>query len=377
VTITEPNTEPAQLAGVIDADVHPVTKLGWPDLRTYVSQDWARRLGNYANMLKNDRGPAIPLRSLPGASAPADAGQPRSGSDPDRVREVLFDHGGLESAILVPLESLFLAELLVVDETLQLARAYNDYFAEHWLASDPRFGLAIVISPHHPREAVVEIERWAGHPGVVGVVMALTDMLMGRHHYRPIYEAAEAAGLPIITHTGHTPFEGTPTYGGGTPADYVQRHCLVGELAMSNIVSLVFEGTFNLFPSLKCVFSGSGFSWLPHVMWRMDQTWEQLPPSLRSVQEPPSAIVRRNIRLTTGIEEAPERPEAITSVWELCHGEDTLMYGSDYPHWTSGPPIAFAEQLSADRHRAALRERALETFPRLETQLRVAMPAAR
>jgi uncharacterized protein len=369
-------TAKTDLAGAIDADVHPATAAGWSDLRPYLSEDWARRLGNYMNILKNPRGPAIPLPNPPGAAK--NGSGPRLGSEPERAREELFDRRGLEFAILVPLESLFLAELLVVQETLQLASAYNDYFAEHWLARDSRFGLAIVVSPHHPRASVAEIERWAGHPGVVGVVLPLIDMLMGRRHYRPIYQAAQDARLPVITHTGHTPFEGTPPYAGGAPSDYIQRHCLISELALSNIVSLVFEGTFDMYPSLKCVFSGSGFSWLPHLMWRLDQTWEQLPPSSRIVQEPPSVIVRRHIRLTTGTDEAPTEPEAIATVWKLAHGEDTLMYGSDYPHWTNGPPPTFSDYLPTAAQPGVLRERALETFPKVAERLAsAATPAPR
>jgi predicted TIM-barrel fold metal-dependent hydrolase len=361
--MTASGAHSALVSGGIDADVHASTQSGWSDLEPYVDANWGRRLSSYRNILARPRGPAVQVAAAATSQKGDTAARP--GSDPAIAREDLFDRLGLDYAILVPLESLYLAELLMVHDTLTLAGAYNDYFAETWLSADPRFALAIMVSPHHPRASVAEIERWADHPGVVAIVMPLIDMLMGKRHYRPIYQAADATGMPIITHSGHTPFEGTPPYAGGAPSDYIQRHCLVAGLAMSNIVSLVFEGTFDLYPRLKCVFSGCGFSWLMHLMWRMDQTWDSLPVTSRIVQERPSEIVRRHVRLTTGAEEEPAEPEGLARTWPLWHGEDTILYGSNYPFSLDGALSASLEKLPAVQRGALVRDRACETFPRL------------
>jgi predicted TIM-barrel fold metal-dependent hydrolase len=354
---------------VVDADVHPSTRAAYEDLKQYLSSGWRERLALYSNVLGGLRGPAVPLPSKERSARFVGHDGSRPGSDPELARSQLFDGAGIDYAILVPLESLYVSEIVSVNETLQLAAAYNDYFVDNWVRADSRFGLSIVASPQNPRVAAKEIERWAEQPGVVAVVLPLIDVLMGKPHYRPIFGAAEAAGLPIVTHSGHTPYEGTPTYGGGAPSDYVQRHCLVGEIAMSNVVSLVLEGTFERYPGLTVVFSGFGFSWLPHVLWRLDQTWNQLPASVRSVSALPSDVVRRHIRLTTGSEEKPSVPGDFARVWELSFGEETLMYGSDYPHWQNGSPVDALVELPSTARRSALGERALQTFEKAATAL--------
>src|SRR5436305_199994 len=54
-----------------------------------------------------------------------------------------------------------------------------------------------------PAAAVKEIERWAGHPRFVAVFLPTCQAypLWGHRRYFPIFEAAQAAGLPVALHS--------------------------------------------------------------------------------------------------------------------------------------------------------------------------------
>jgi len=344
------------LTGAIDAEAHPATRRGWADLEGYVSSGWARRLANFAGLLNLDRGPEIPLQAHGNAT-------PRV-SDPDLAAEELFVRRGLAGAILLPLESLNVAEILAPDDTVQLSRAYNEYFSEQWLSVDPRFGLLITVSPHDSRGAAAEIERMAGRAGVVGVALPVIDVLMGDRHYGPIFSAAEAARLPVVVHTGQRPFQGMPTYGGGAPGDSVQRYCLRPQLAMSNVVSLVLSGTFERHPGLKVVFAGSGFGWLPDVLRMMDHAWGVVPEGARRTAMIPSESVHRHVRFTTG-DEWPDLSEAFGEVVRPILEHQVLLYGSDYPYVDSERQVEQIEALEEKTRAVLMRDGALSVFPLL------------
>ena len=42
------------------------------------------------------------------------------------------------------------------------------------------------------------------------------------------------------------------------------------------VISLIYEGVFERFPTLKIVLIEGGFAWLAPLMWRMDRAWEAM-----------------------------------------------------------------------------------------------------
>ena len=89
------------------------------------------------------------------------------------------------------------------DLSAALCRAINNWLAAEWLDRDPRLRASIVVPVHSPELAAEEIERRAADPRFVQVLLlAMTEMPLGRRMMWPIYRAAERHGLPIGIHAG-------------------------------------------------------------------------------------------------------------------------------------------------------------------------------
>lgn len=348
---------------VIDCDVHPMTRDGWRDLKRHVASAMRGRVeaafeGFYpSGGLIND--------SQGGANFADDAWMPdggRPGSDPYFTRDQLLEGHGVDCAVLVPLEQVYVSNLTDIDVGVEMARAFNDYFVEQWLPADSRYQLMIGVTPHDPAAAAREIRRLANVPGVVAVLFGLPNILMGHRHYWPIYEAAEEARLPVVTHVGG----GGAKHAGGILTSYTQDHVTRCQVAMSNTVNLVFEGTFQRFPSLTVVFAEWSFSWLVYLLWGMDREWTSLRAETPWLQDRPSLYVRRHIRYTTQPIDEPEKQSDLGKVVEMVHGDELLLFSSDYPHWDNEFPARALRGIPSEVQRRIFHQNALESFPRLK-----------
>jgi predicted TIM-barrel fold metal-dependent hydrolase len=354
---------------VVDADVHPLTPNGLPDLLPYMSDHWRRRLSMYRNWgVGRHPSPIGASRAGAPANFAADARPPAGGvpgSDPAFLREHLLDAHAIDACVLTPLEALYPGRFNYVPDAIHLVRAANDYFVNEWLPVDERFHLAIGVQAQDPLAAAEEIRRLAGTPRVVGVMVPFIDRLLGHPHYHPIYAAAVEAGLPIVLHPfgGEGEFQGNATYPVAPPHTYTQMQALLPTLAMPNVASLVFDGTFQTFPELKVVFTEYGATWLAAFLWRLDDKWRSLRVESPWLEELPSTIVRQHIRFTTQPLEEGEQPEHLGQLLAMMHADELLMFASDYPHWDNDfPDFAFRTLPASMVERISFRN-ALDVYP--------------
>jgi predicted TIM-barrel fold metal-dependent hydrolase len=325
---------------IIDSDVHPWINGDIEGLMPYLSTAWQRRFEGKRSTL-----PDHPLRPpLAGAtSIRRDATPPgggAGGSDPEFMKEDHLDRYNIEYAVLSSIQAGKLVTLPNTDEAVTLARAFNDYFREEWLAVDSRYRLAMSVAPHDPFVAAEEIRRIGDEEGIVAVFVPLLNILMGNRYYYPIYEAAEERGLPILIHPTGTEggFQTSVAFAGGIPSTYIERHTVFPEIAMASITSMVLEGVFVRFPGLKVVAAEFGYSWAPHMLWRMDQNWREFRREVPWIKHEPSKYVLKHIRFTSQPAEEPEKTQYLLQILEMMHADRTMLFSTDYPHWDTDTP---------------------------------------
>ena len=198
-----PEAGPKTTPGLIDCDIHHTIR-SVKDLFPYLPRHWREYIGQTG------------FQGLPNAPYPKTAGVGGSrvdalpedgspaGSDLSMMREQLLDPYGVEYGILNG--TYYNVSFVGIPEFgAALASAYNDWTIEHWLEKEPRLRGVVTVSAADAGLAVREIERVGEREDMVQVLFpAGSHSPYGNRRYHPIYEAAEARGLPIAIHFGGT-----------------------------------------------------------------------------------------------------------------------------------------------------------------------------
>jgi hypothetical protein len=103
------------------------------------------------------------------------------------------------------------------------------------------------------------------------------------------------------------------------------------------ITSLVVEGVFEAFPSLRIVLVEGGFVWEPALNWRLDATWKKFKTEVPHLKRAPSEYVREHFWFTTQPIDEPENQGDLRNVIDQV-GAHRLMFSTDYPHWDFDDP---------------------------------------
>jgi predicted TIM-barrel fold metal-dependent hydrolase len=360
-TAADEGTRPA----IVDCDIHPLIRdIG--QLRPHMSQRAVRRVfGNGAlpPFVRDPNRIPHPSSGLRLDALPPAGGAP--GSDPAFALEQWIDPYDIAAAVLIPVQAGMVIPWGDEATGAEFLAALNRMLLEEWVGLDSRYRLAVSISPYDVPAALAEIERYAGVPGVVGIFVPHGGVALGRSHYHPIYEAAEAHGLPIILHpTGaEANLVAAPRIGGGLPDTYPERHAMLFHPGQAILASMVFGGVFERFPRLRLVLSEYGLTWLPPLLARMDQAWRQGDRELAGLAQAPSAIALEHVRFTTQPLDEPDDLAMLWEVLELVDARRTVMFSSDYPHWdTDDPTLILQARLPSHLRERIASGTAIECF---------------
>lgn len=296
-----------------------------------------------------------------------DAGPPgggKPGSDPAFMIEQHFEPLGIDFGLLLPAGMVGLGVSADYRYAAAACSAYNDYMLETWLDFDPRFLGGILVTPQWPEAAAKEIRRVGGDPRFKVVIMtSATRTPLGQATYWPIYEAACEMGLPVAVHPGA---EGNgicgPSTPAGVPSSYFEWHTCLPQNTMAQIASLVIEGVFQQFPTMRFIAVEGGVAWLPHLMWRLDKNWKALRETTPWLEEPPSTIIRRHLRLTSQPVEEPDDPRHLLQIFEMMGAREILLFSSDYPHWDGDDPRHAFPKMPDELRQRIFWENAAELF---------------
>lgn len=201
----------------------------------------------------------------------------------------------------------------------RLSAAFNDDLVRaHERYPERLFGLAM-LPVHHADEALGELERIRNAPGIRGVYMGscIGDMDLSDQSLFPVYEAIEAAGLPIFLH----------------PLKVLGMEDRLKPFFLSNLLGnpfdtavaaahLIFAGVLDRFPKLDFVLPHAGGA-LPFLIGRLQHGWT-VRPELAHMEKGPEAYLRRFYYDTVA-----HSDDALAYLIAKV-GPDRVMLGSDY-----------------------------------------------
>ena len=362
ITATERTSGGLFKGRAVDCDVHvsvPSVKALLPYLDSYWRQQFVTRGIDRISWNMTSDPPNAPIMIRPDRR-PATG---RPGSDFSILKDRHLDLFGPSAAIAnciyggVALHS--------EDMAAVVCTAVNDWIAAEWLDRDPRLRASIVVPLNNPDLAAEEIERRAGDPRFVQVLMlAMGEQPLGKRAHWPIYAAANGHGLPIGVHAGSLYHH--PALAGGYGSYFLEDYVAQAFGFENCVLSLVSEGVFAKFPELKFVFMESGVTWLPAALWRFDKTWRGVRAEIPWVKTPPSQIVRDHIRLTLQPFDAPEGAGRLERFCEQMKSDEMVLFSTDFPHWHFDGEEALPIGADTALARKILWDNPLATYPRLK-----------
>jgi predicted TIM-barrel fold metal-dependent hydrolase len=247
-----------------------------------------------------------------------------------------------------------------------LASGVNRWLAAEWLDRDDRLRGSISVTPQHAPQAVEEIDRAAADQRFLSVLLPTrSGEPYGNQRYWPILEAAAAHDLTLVlAYGGIPPVRWTPSF--------FEDYTLVTAAFQTQITSLIMCGVFDRWPNLRVTVSESGWTWLPALLWRMDQEWKAYDTEVPWLREPPSDYLREHFRFTTAPTDLPADAADLGRVIDMIGSDDVpghelLLYSSDYPHVHAGGD-ALLDALDEEQRSRVLGGNALDWYRRLEAR---------
>jgi predicted TIM-barrel fold metal-dependent hydrolase len=255
-------------------------------------------------------------------------------------RLALMDAAGIDVQVLS--QTTPATETLDAIRAVRLAAEANDVAAEAIAAHPDRFaGFATLPTPD-PGAAAKELERAVGSLGFVGTMV--NGHVNGRYledqFFWPIFEAAEALGVPVYLHPGLPPQAVIDSiYTGFSPA--VNAALAGGAWGWHidtgfHVLRLILGGVFDRFPRLQLIIGHMGEA-LPSMIWRANRILKGVSGLDRTVQE----YFTENVYVTTsGVFDHAPFSAAVQAL-----GTDRIMFSVDYPYSSNDDARAFLDGL--------------------------------
>jgi uncharacterized protein len=338
----------AAVRGAVDCDVH-CAPASLEALAPYLDDSWVGYIEEAGVALNGRAGGAYPPR------VPA----PPAGYE--ELYEQLLDRSEPRHVVLncVSLYEIHRNPYF----SAAVARAVNDWLRAEWLDRDERLRASLCVSTLDMDTAVAEVERVGADPRFVQVLLPVRgDTPYGNVRYHPLYEAAVRHDLAIGLHAWGR--AGTAPGVSGITGTYIEDYLANSQIVQTQVVSLVSEGVFDRFPSLRVALIECGFTWMPALLWRFDKDWKGVWREVPWVREQPSEYVRKHFRATTEPAQLPRDADDRAALVDMV-GLEMLMYASDHPHDHGGSGPALLEAVDREAREAITRSTATR-FYRLE-----------
>jgi 2,3-dihydroxybenzoate decarboxylase len=239
------------------------------------------------------------------------------------------------------------------------AKWVNDFLAAEVQKRPTRYGGFAHLAMHDPAEAAGELERCVRDLGFHGALIngQTNGEYLDLDKYSVFWERVSALEVPIYIHPGN-PVDHPATYEGHT--ELWGPVCSWAFETAAHALRLVFAGVFERYPKARVILGHMGET-LPFSLWRFDSRWLVCNRGGRTLAQPPSFYIKRNIAITTsGVCSDTSLRCAVEAM-----GEDNVMFSIDYPfektelaaQWIEAAdvPVAVRKRVAAENARRILR----------------------
>ncbi len=250
-----------------------------------------------------------------------------------------MDIEGIDVAVLYPTRGL---RALVVEDmdapfAAAMARAYNDWLYDFCKQAPRRLVGSAMISIYDINDAVNEARRCAETLGFRAIFLRanpLVDHQWQDDYYDPLWSALEDLNLAVGLHesTG----TGRKQFGQRFEPNLMLRRVYAQPFEqMAALGCFCAGGVFARHPKLRVAFLEANCSWLPWLLWRLDETWElEGDVWAPDVKLRPSEYFKRHCVVSI-------EPDELTATKIIDQiGTSNLVFSTDYPHGDSKYPQA-------------------------------------
>lgn len=223
-----------------------------------------------------------------------------------------------------------------LDLMVALQQNYNDWMHGQQVASNGRLVGLAALPVQQPDVAVAELERVIdlGFKGIVIPSNAPRGRKYSDEEYDPMWARAEEAGLPVAFHVAcmsHVP----DWLKAMKDRDPIVQYAGSQQLIHDTMIELMVRGVCAKFPNLKFVLAEFNAGWVAHWLDKVQQGWAREYAKDSSTTPPVDVleIWKRQFFATIEDDTAALRTRDMI-------GEETLLWGSDYPHTDSTWPCS-------------------------------------
>jgi predicted TIM-barrel fold metal-dependent hydrolase len=242
--------------------------------------------------------------------------------------------------------------------------AYNDWMVDEWCGDSGGRLIPICLIPLWDAHlAAAEVRRNAAR-GVHAVAFSEIPAHLGlpsihSGFWQPFFQACEETNTTVCMHIGSS--SRMPSSSPDAPPSVTATLGFGG--AMTSLVDFLWSGLLVTYPNLKLAYAESQMGWVPYILERIDDVWEdnQAWAQTKHIPEPPSTYFHRNVWMCffkdqTGIDMRDKI------------GIDRITFETDYPHsdstWPDTRAVAakLLDGLSDDEIYRIVRGNAIDLF---------------
>jgi len=255
-----------------------------------------------------------------------------------RARLDDMDVNHVEASVIYPTFPRFCGQTFSEGKDKELGHAcvlaYNDWLVEEWCGdSNGRLIPVCLVPLWDPHLAAAEVRRNAER-GVRAVAFSEIAAHLGlpsihSGYWDPLFATCEETNTTVCMHIGSS--SRMPATSPDAPPSVTATLGFGG--AQMSVVDFLWSGLLVRYPRLKLSYAESQLGWMPYILERIDDVWEdnQGWAQTKHIPEPPSTYFHRNIwgsffKDQTGI----DMRDRI--------GIDRIAFETDYPHSDSTWP---------------------------------------